>query len=214
MKATLTPLRSLLKTARLHPYDSGQLIFQPGDLATETLILTTGIIKVYSIDAKGQEKVLQIIKAPAILPLDCLLAAPRPVAWHYAALTDCETATFSPDEFHDHVTKNHDLSIYIINWLATQSHELLVRIDGMSKSEAKDKIIAVLKFFSVYYSKPARRGWKQIEFPITHQLLADIAGLTRESVSIQIGNLQKEKVVRARRPYLEVHEEHLLRDTI
>lgn len=209
MKATLTPLRSLLKEARLKQYEQGQLIFYAGDELAEALILTSGIVKVYDIDTKGQEKVLQIVKAPAILPLDCLLAAPHSVAWQYAALTDVEVAAFSPDELHAHIAKTPDLSLYVVHWLASQSHELLVRIDGMNKTEAKDKIIAVLKFFSVYYSKPAKRGWKQIEFPVTHQLLADIAGLARESVSIQIGNLQKERIVRARRPYLEVREEYL-----
>lgn len=209
MNVALTPLKTLLEGARHKQYESGQLIFYEGDEATETLILTSGIVKVYDVDTKGQEKVLQVIKAPAILPLDCLLAAPDKIGWYYAALTDVEACTFSPEELHEKMKKNSDLSAYVINWLAVESHELLVRIDGMSKNEAKDKIISVLRFLNTYYSGPLRRGWRRIEFPITHQLIADIAGLTRESVSIQMGHLQKKKIVRSKRPYLEIHDEHL-----
>jgi CRP-like cAMP-binding protein len=209
MNIALTPLKSLLEGARTKQYDDGQLIFYAGDDATEALILTSGIVKVYDIDAKGQEKVLQIIKAPAILPLDCLLNVPRKIGWHYAALTNITAATFSSEELHDQMGKRPHLSSYIINWLAVESHELLVRIDGMSKNDAKDKIITVLRFFNIYYSEPPKRGWRRVEFPVTHQLIADIAGLARESVSIQMGQLQKEKVVRSKRPYIEINDERL-----
>jgi len=209
MNASLTPLRTLLTKARNKQYGEGQLIFYAGDEVTEALVLTSGIVKVYDIDSKGQEKVLQIIKSPAILPLDCLFAANHPIGWHYAALTNVETSAFSPVELHSEMRKSPDLSIYILNWLAVESHELLVRINGMSKSDVKDKIITLLRFLAVYYSGPLKRGWRRIEFPVTHQLIADITGVARESVTIHMGHLQKEKLVRSRRPYLEINDEHL-----
>ena len=210
MDASLTPLKSLFENARSKRYEHGQLILYAGDEANETLILSSGIVKVFDIDAKGQEKVLQIIKAPAILPLDSFFATPHPVSWHYSALTDSEVYTFSPDEFYDQVTTKPKLCSYILNWLAIQSHELLVRVNGMSKNDAKDRIIAVLKFFDAYYTEPSKRGWKRIEFPLTHQLLADITGVTRESITIQMGYLQKERIVRSKRPYLELNTKNLL----
>ena len=75
MNAAITPLRSLLKEARIKRFEHGQLLFYEGDHITENFILKSGIVKVFDIDSKGDEKVLQIIKAPAILPLDCLRKA-------------------------------------------------------------------------------------------------------------------------------------------
>ncbi|HEU5121677.1 MAG TPA: Crp/Fnr family transcriptional regulator [Candidatus Saccharimonadales bacterium] len=213
MNIAHTPLKSLLEGTRSKQYEHGQLILYAGDKPLETLILTSGIIKVFTTDTKGQEKVLQIIKAPAILPLDCLFEAPHTVSWYYGALTDVEAHVFSPEELHTHLAKNLTLSTYIINWLAVESHELLVRLSGMSKSEAKDKIVTVLKFFSVYYTQAARRGgWKKVEFPVTHQLLADIAGITRESATIQMGELKRERIIRSRRPNLDINTERLFKN--
>ncbi len=209
MNVAHTPLQSLLQGARSKQYEHGQLILYAGDQSIETLILTSGIVKVYDIDDKGQEKVLQIIQAPAILPLDCLFEAPHAISWYYGALTDINAFVFSPEELHIQINKNPLISSYIINWLANESHELLTRINSMNKTEAKDKIVALLKLFTAYYTGPTKRGWKQIEFPLTHQLLADIAGITRESTTIQMGHLQQEKVVRSRRPYVEVNIERL-----
>jgi CRP-like cAMP-binding protein len=209
MNIALTPLNSLLKGAPSRRYGHDEILFYAGDPITKNFILKTGIVKVFDIDSKGDEKILQIIKAPALLPLDCMLFTPDTVSWYYAALTDIEVYVFSPEQLHDHIATNPDLSAYIINWLAVESHELMVRIDGMSKSDARDKIITILNFFDVYYTGPERRGWKRIEFPVTHQLIADIAGITRESTSIQMGHLQKEKVVRSRRPYLEINPQNL-----
>ena len=205
-----TPLESLLHGTREKRFERGQLIFYAGDPPTEAAILTDGIVKVFDIDDKGQEKVLQIIKAPAILPLDCLPTPPRPIKWHYSALTDVDTRVFTPAELHEHMVQNPALSTYIISWLADESHELLTRIDSMSKTDARAKILAALRFFSVYYAGTDKRGWRRVKFPVTHQLLADITGLTRESVTIQIGQLQQERLIRSKRPYLEIRTEKLL----
>lgn len=209
MNAMHTPLKSLLEGARTKEFERGQLMLYKDDQLTETLIIYEGIVKLFDIDDKGQEKVLQIIKAPAVLPLDCLFDTPHVVSWHYGALTDVNASVFSPQEFHRRIVRSPLLSSYIINWLAVESHELLVRLNGTSKTDAKDKIITVLLFFMVYYTGPARRGWKRVEFPVTHQLLADVAGITRESVTIQMGELQREKIVRTKRPYLELQAERL-----
>jgi len=209
MNAALTPLKSLLKDARLKHFDQGLTFLYAGDTITENYILKSGIVKVFDIDSKGEEKVLQIVKAPALLPIDCLLASPDTVSWQYGALTDVEVCVFSPKELQHQIATIPDLSGYIINWLAVESHELMVRINGMSKSDTKDKIITILRFLNVYYTGPERRGWKRIEFPITHQLIADIAGITRESTTIQLGHLQNEKTIRSRRPYIEINAERL-----
>jgi CRP/FNR family transcriptional regulator len=213
MNAALTPLKSLLKGAKLKHYEQGQSLFYAGDAITENYILKSGIVKVFDIDAKGEEKILQIVKAPALLPNDCLLSNPETVSWHYGALTDVEVYVYSPEDLHTQITSSPDLSAYIINWLAVESHELMVRINGMSKSDTKDKIVTVLRFLNVYYTGPEKRGWKRIEFPITHQLIADIAGITRESTTIQMGHLQNEKLIRSRRPYLEINVQRLSKYT-
>lgn len=209
MKATLTPLKHLLEGAREKRYDAGQIILYAGDKATDLYVLTSGIVKVYDIDEKGQEKILQLIKAPAILPLTCLFDSPRSISWYYAPLTTATVSVFATRELHEQMERRPDLNAYIINWLATETHELLVRLDSMNKTEAKDKVVSILKFLHVYYSEPERRGWQRIEFPITHQFIADMAGLTRESVSIQMRQLQRERVVRSKRPFLEINREKL-----
>ncbi|MDX2776490.1 Crp/Fnr family transcriptional regulator [Streptomyces caniscabiei] len=205
-----TPLESLFHDARKKRLDRGQMIFYADDPPTEVAVLVKGIVKVFDIDDKGQEKVLQIIKAPAILPLNCLPTPPRLTKWHYSALTDVDTHVFTPAELHDRIVKSHALSTYIISWLADESHELLTRIDSMSKTDVRAKILAALRFFGMHYTGPDKRGWRQVKFPVTHQLLADITGITRESVTIQMRQLQQEKLIRPKRPYLEIRTSKLL----
>lgn len=210
MNVALTPLRTLLKDAQTKHFEQGQILFYTGDPLAESVILKSGIVKVHDITSKGEEKVVQIVKAPAILPLDLLLSSPENIQWHYSALTDVEAYTFSASELYEHIINAPHLAAYIINWLAVEAHELMVRVDGMSKSDVKSKILTVLAFFEVHYSQAEKRGWKRIEFPVTHQLIADIAGTTRESATLQLGHLQKEKIIRFKRPFIEVNAKRLI----
>lgn len=213
MNVAFTPLKHLLDDAREKHYEAGQVLIHAGDDTAELHILTSGIVKVYDIDEKGQEKILQLIKAPAILPLDSFFITSQPISWYYASLNTVTASVLSSEHLHEQIQQRPDVTAYILNWLATQTHELLVRLDGMNKTEAKDKLISILKFLRVYYAKPPQRGWQQIEFPVTHQLLAEMAGLARESVSIQMSQLQKEKIIRSRRPFIQVHRERLINYT-
>lgn len=210
MRIVSLPLRSLLAHARPKRFASGQLILYEGDESNEPMILTEGVVKVFHVDDKGQEKVLHLLRPPALLPLDCLRGNPQPVAWYYGALTDSEAGVLSLAELHAQLQTNPLLSIHLVHALALESHELLVRINSMSKSEAKDRLVAALRFLEVYYSLPEKWGWKQIEFPVTHQLLADMTGITRESATIQLHHLQEQGIIRPKRPYIELHTQRLL----
>jgi CRP/FNR family transcriptional regulator len=212
MNASLTPLKSILEGARTKHYTQGQLLFYAGDTIVENFIVESGIVKIFDIDNKGVEKVLQIVKPPAILPFSCVAPSSESVDWYYGALTDVEVYVFPPGELIRKITTTPQLSAYIINSLVVDNYELMRRVDGMSKTDAKNKIINVLQFFSLHYAKREKQGWKRIEFPITHQLIADIAGITRESTTIQMGVLQKEKIVRTRRPYIEVNMQRMTQD--
>lgn len=211
MKATLTPLKHLLADAREKRYEAGQIILYESDPVGEALMLTSGIVKVYEIDDKGQEKILQIIKAPAILPLCCLLDTPSLTSWYYVSLGYITLSTFKLSSLRKQMKICPSPNLYIINWLAAENHELMVRLNGMNKTETKDKVVSILKFLDVYYTEAERHGWRQVEFPITHQFIADMAGLARESVSIQMNQLQKGKVIRTRRPFTELHHGKLAR---
>ncbi|MEO5949753.1 MAG: cyclic nucleotide-binding domain-containing protein, partial [Candidatus Saccharimonas sp.] len=61
-------LQRALRDARVKQVPSGQILFYEDDIPQEVYILKEGIVKIYDIDDQGNEKILHLVKAPAVIP--------------------------------------------------------------------------------------------------------------------------------------------------
>ena len=208
MKELPLLLQQLIRKERLKQYPKGQIIFYQGDHHHEVAILSQGYVRVYDIDDQGNEKILHILKPGSILPFSFFSGEPETINWFYAALTDCDIYVLNKDKLEQALKNNPELTMLLMHWLSLEVHELLVRLSSMGKSNAKIKIMAALMFLTVHSSKLRPSGWQRVVFPVNHQLLADMTGVTRESAALIMKDLAQNGLVRnPRQTILEIKKE-------
>ncbi len=181
---------------RLRYIPKGQIIIYADDLSREIYIIKSGIVKVYDIDDRGNEKILHLLKQPAVMPFAFFSGPERETQWYYSALVDCELQVISREMLQQLIETEPTAAVYLMNWFASEVHELLVRLDSLGKTNVRDKLVAALKFLAVCHASPRRSGWLRVQFPVNHQLLADMVGITRESAAMGMKELAEEKIVR------------------
>ena len=81
-----------------------------GDTPLEVFIVTQGVIKVYDIDEQGKEKILHLLKAPALIPFAFFSGMREPLKWFYVTLTDCDVYSVSAKEVRDMMRKDWQLA--------------------------------------------------------------------------------------------------------
>ena len=86
-------LDAFLRNARIKHVPGGQIIFYESDVPSETYIIKSGVVKMYDIDEQGNEKILHLVKAPALIPFAFFTGEPVPLRWFYSTVTDCEFYT-------------------------------------------------------------------------------------------------------------------------
>lgn len=210
-EALPAPLRTLVRHVRLKQYPKGQIIFYQGDELSHVFIVKSGAVKIYDIDDQGNEKILHITKSPAVVPFSFFSGGLTPPRWFYSALTDCELYVMSTEELERAMAADTDLAFLLTQFFSRDVHELLVRLSSLGKTRARDKLVATLWFLLVQHSKEKRPGWYRVSFAVNHQLLADIAGITRERAAIVMKDLQDKKIVRS--PHLnrlDIHKARLV----
>ncbi len=202
---SMSPLvRKLVQSARQKQFPKGQIILYPGDAVTEVLVMKSGVVKMYDIDDQGNEKVLHIVAPPAVLPFAFFAGNHRPVQWFYATLADSEVYVIPEDAFERAAIEDGQLALDLMHGFATDVHELLVRLSSLGKTKAHDKLLSTLKFLLVCHAKERANGWWRVSFMVSHQLLADITGMTRESAAMAMKEFQDASVIRS--PKLNVLE--------
>jgi CRP-like cAMP-binding protein len=95
--------------------------------------------------------------------------------------------------------------------MLTEVHELLVRISDYSKSDSNEKLISMLVFILTHHTKKTASTWRPVEFVITHQFLAEMTGLARETVSILLKEFAKDKLIRYRDKNIELNYKNLMK---
>jgi CRP-like cAMP-binding protein len=194
---SITPIEPLLGEAQQRHYPKGQIILYQGDSPPYMFLLKQGEIKVYDIDEQGNEKILYIMRPGSIFPFASYLARKTEVMWFYAALSDVVAYAISYEDLSSQLNKDPRLALYLLEKVTTDTHEAFVRIASMSKTTTRPKLVAALKFLCVYHTCAGKSGWRRVNFSTSHQLLADMTGITRESATLAMKQLQDEKITRS-----------------
>jgi CRP-like cAMP-binding protein len=177
-------------------YPKGQIILYQGDPPLEVFLLTDGIIKVYDIDDQHNEKVLTLLKPWSIIPFAFFSGSHEATQWYYAALTDCEVYVIDTKVLQDQMNIDTELAQLLMYWFYSQMNQILQRLSSLGKTNTRDKLNAALKYLAAYHAELKRSGWSRVNFPVNHQLLADMTGMTRESAAMIMKNLKDEHLIR------------------
>jgi CRP-like cAMP-binding protein len=206
-----THLRKMLDAARVKHIPRSQIILYEGDQPSEVYVLKAGIVKLHSIDEAGNDKILHLLKEGNVLPLAFFSGPDVPCRWYYTALTDCDLYVFQRNELENVLFDDPDIGRYFTNTYSEEVHELLTRLDSLSKTDASMKLTALLRYLAVCHGVTGKGAWYKIPFTVNHQLLADMIGMSRESTSICMKDLTTRKIIRNPRvAQLEIHLDRLI----
>lgn len=189
-------LAKLLDGARSKQIASGQIIFYEGDPVDYVSLLVSGVVCMYDIDSEGNRKILHLAGPPSLIPFAFFNNTDTALFWFYEALTDVEMYVLSARALRDAMDNDPALSHSLVGTFALNVHELLVRLSSLNKTHVRDKLLAVLNFLSSHHAVERRGGWFRVNFQINHQLVAEMCGITRESASLGLKELQDDGVIR------------------
>ncbi len=189
-------LRLIAEGGRSRRVPADQPLLHDGETPVEVYMIQKGVVKMYERSGRGGEKILHLLRPPAIVPLAFFSGAAHPTRWNYATLTDCELCVLPFNTLLDRLKQHNEVAIYLMNWFSQEVHDLLVRLSGLESANIRGKMITVLRFLAQYHARPIPDSWRRVVFPVSHKLLASMLGVRRESVTMTLGDLQAEGLVR------------------
>lgn len=153
----------------------------------------------YDIDDDGNEKILHLIKSPAIFPAVFFFGASGQTNTFFTTVSDTELYVLSRDFLERTIEKDAQLAAFCMRWFALEVTEIMRRMSSLEKSSTRAKLLATLGYLVRQHATKQKSGWYRVNFSISHQMLADMVGVTRESTTMVMKELQLEKIVRTPR---------------
>lgn len=182
-------------------YTAGQIIIYDGDQPSQVVFVKSGAIKFFDIDTDGNEKILHIGGEGSIAPLFYSFEDKTAVDAYYSTVTKTEVLLVPLTQFREKIRSSSEFAANILRWYATEMDYIVSRLKSMEKSSAKHKILQALYYLSDQHATQnnEKGEWYRINFPVTQQTLANLTGLTRETVNITLNDPDNAKFIRTHR---------------
>jgi CRP/FNR family transcriptional regulator len=178
-------------------YKKGERIIREHENPNHVFFIIDGIVRKYLISEEGEEFTALLHPAGSIFPLRWLLPDTKNI-YNFDALTDVEVYRAPQAQLHTYLLENKDSLLLVTQQLLDERNSLIYRLQHTVFGNASSKVASALLIAAKQFENaPEKRktAGTQAEVPLTHQQIADLVGITRETTSVELKKLENRKLI-------------------
>lgn len=196
-------LKELFEKMPIIRRDKSQIVIYQGDEVKHFFYIKSGYVKAYNINDDGEERILILRKPGDIFPLLRDPAQPGYVSpYFYDTMTTAEIGMIKQTDFLEKVASSREAAWALLRYTSDFSSQLTERLAQIENKTAEGKLENLLPYLKNICGKPNGDGSWRLELKLTHQDLASLLGIARETVSREIQTLAKRGVVKNNSGYI------------
>jgi CRP/FNR family transcriptional regulator len=208
--------------SRERTYARGEVIRLVGDPRPGIYVVRDGQVKLRTSSAGGKEKILDIVgPGDTFGALEEVVAGGREaaasremLATEAVALGATVVVAFRIEEFQALVARRPTVVLNVSRVLGLKQRRLEIRLSRLLYRSSLGKVAGVLADLVERFGTPAPDGTVLLDFKLTHQEIASLVGIKRETVSECLGILELREIVQSRRSRFRVLRPELLDDIV
>lgn len=176
---------------------AGQVLIFADDTVPPVYYLEKGQVAQYAIAENGSKVVVNIFKPGAFFPMSAALNNTPNITHFFEATEDCMVYEVPSADAVVFLEKNPDVALDLLKRVYRGTDGLLRKLAELMSGTAQERLLAELSIARQRFGLPQQDG--SIRIDITENQLAQQTGLARETVSKELGKLEKNGVVTLKR---------------
>jgi CRP/FNR family transcriptional regulator len=185
-----TQLSEFVRHYPLKSFKKNDILIFQDDQPTEIYFIKSGFVKGYDIDSQGTEQINWLGSEGDFVPISWIFDAEKTVPYFFTALGPVEVYAIKRTELREHLNKNHESLAEITQALAVRLINTYHHLNAAEKPKAEEKIIYSLYFLARRFDALAHEVTRKVSLPVTHQDIAGLIGLSRETASQELKKLK------------------------
>lgn len=170
------------------------ILFQ-GEIPRSAMVLQSGLVKVYGITTGGDQRTVTLLSAGDIFPVECVFDKSRVSLYYYEALTECSVLTLPKTEFVAALEQNAPLKDQVFQSYMAHYTSATMHIYALEHSHAQEKLVYILQYLVARFGEKQSNGLTKIELRLSHQDIAEMVGLTRETTAVELHRLKDKGLI-------------------
>jgi CRP-like cAMP-binding protein len=191
-------IKKIFKDANTKVYPKSQLINYQGDPLSNILMIKKGYVKAYTILDSGDTRTILLLSEGDIFPLSFSAT----LDWHtykvryfYQSLTPTELLVLPSEELRQRLIDDTDTMNTYMWYLASSNEAIMTQLEVMKNKKAIDKVMLLLPYLVTKAGKKVNPNVYKLDIRLSHQEIADLSGVTRETTTTLIKQLEKDGII-------------------
>ncbi len=170
-------------------FKKGEIITKQGTLATHSLYVSQGLVKLY-VEGKNRNIIIKLIPAGNFIGLHSLFSELQTYNFSVAAIENSSICMIPREIFYDQAEKNHNFLLEVTKNVSECANLVLDKVLSLSEKTARGRLIDTLLYFSeeIYNNKT-------FNLPITRKELAELCSISTENAVRILSELRKEGLI-------------------
>lgn len=198
----------LFHGAREKKFPKNQIICYQGDSLTAIHMVKEGFIKAYTILDSGDTRTMFILGPGDIFPIAFSLTLDwetYQLRYFYQSLTDVTLSLLDHHSFKNVVENDPKGAQIYMSYMSASNEGIMHQLEVMKNKTAKDKISLLLPYLISKLGERTAPNTYRLKLKLSHQEIADLSGITRETTTSLLKELEREKVIDQRKDTWIVH---------
>lgn len=176
-------------------YAKKQTILFQGEVPTSVMVLRTGIVKVYGITADGDQRTVTLLTAGDIFPMSWVFGKSPICIYYFEASTDCTVLAVTRNDYEKTLTHHPELKDQIFQNYMAHYVAATMHVYALEHSYAQDKLLYILQYLVTRFGEKQPDGRVKIGLRLSHQDMAEMVGITRETAAVELHKLKNRGVI-------------------
>lgn len=190
--------------ASVRTYPRGAFIYQQGELSNRFYQLVSGRVRIVLCDNDGREHVLAIVEPGGLFgEAACFDGLP----YHTTAVTvqPSTVRVFAREAVLDAMRTQSDITLEVLRSITRKQRLFALQLETAMFRKAPARVAFILSRLATYYGAPVAGGRAtRIGLHLSHEVLASMIGVTRVTVTREIGALIRSGILTRDKRYLIV----------
>jgi CRP/FNR family transcriptional regulator, cyclic AMP receptor protein len=188
-------------------YSKNTVIFDDANPSQSLHLVVQGRVKFAAPLANGRQTIVDIFNTDDFFGERCLLRS-EPQSEVATALDSVSLMSWDAAEIEDQVQRQPRLGLALMQILVKRTLDYEKRIQSFALDRTPERLICALLHFADRMGAQTEDGLVRIP-PLTHQLISEYVGTSREIVTFQLSHLRQNGFVRYSRQGIDVYVDAL-----
>jgi CRP-like cAMP-binding protein len=187
----------LNRRALVRQFKKKAVVYAPAEAGQTVLVLAKGRVKIYDLTLEGRETILAFVEQGELFgELAALDGQPR--REFAEAVEDSEVLAIPGEDFMALLESRADLALSVTKLVGLRRQRIETRLRNILFLPSRPRLVRAL--IELVEAHGERRGTQHaIRFPLSHQDIAGLIGVSRETVTLTLGQLQAEGLIAVER---------------